>query len=71
MKFSTATVAAELPGGADENIALPLGLVRAVVEEFCPPGGTTLDQFAGFGTTLAVASAAPPSASSWTRAAAN
>lgn len=55
MRFSTAAVAAELPSGADENVGLPLDLVRAVIEEHCPPGGTVLDPFAGFGTTLAVA----------------
>jgi DNA modification methylase len=44
------------PAGRKHPAVFPEPLVERVITDYCPPGGTVLDPFAGSGTTLAVAS---------------
>jgi len=46
-----------LPEGEDSEVRTPPALVEAMLREYSDPGGTVLDPFAGYGTTLRVATA--------------
>lgn len=52
---SAADLAAERAVGADEDVHFTASLARAVIEDLTVAGDRVLDPFAGFGTTLRVA----------------
>lgn len=51
----SADLAAERAAGADEDVHFTASLARAVIEDLTVAGDRVLDPFAGFGTTLRVA----------------
>lgn len=51
------TFVAERPAGADEDVHMIGSVVDAMIERFSDPHGVVCDPFAGFGTTLARATA--------------
>jgi DNA modification methylase len=55
LPMSRAELVRERPPGAEEDVHFTESLVATVVGEYTAPGGRVLDPFAGFGTTLAVA----------------
>ncbi|MEJ3742327.1 DNA methyltransferase [Actinomycetes bacterium KLBMP 9797] len=55
MPMSAASIAAQRPAGADEDVHFPEELVAEILAEYTAPGDRVLDPFAGFGTTLVVA----------------
>jgi DNA modification methylase len=54
--FQMADLVAQRPAGAVLDVHFPEALAAAVIEEFTAPGELVLDPFAGYGTTLVVAS---------------
>jgi DNA modification methylase len=55
LAMSRSELVAERPAGETSDVHFPESLVATVIAEYTEPGGRVLDPFAGFGTTLAVA----------------
>jgi DNA modification methylase len=55
LAMSRSELVAERPPGEPADVHFPESLAATVIAEYTEPGGRVLDPFAGFGTTLAVA----------------